>query len=261
MFEQVMAAEMGQAHRTWTTLAGMAGQLLLVTAAVVAPLVSPQVLPRTQFLERIIAPRPPAGPTGNHVKIVDVQRAPRPTQIEGSRLIAPRPEAIPAKPVLIDEPPLVGTDVGVGAGAEGGVAGGSQDGIRGGLADFVARQAVASPKPPAPVAAVAAPPKPAVAEIPRIKLGGQVLAGKLIRKVLPVYPVLARQARIQGDVELLGVVGTDGHIRQLQVVKGHPLLVQSAVDAVKQWLYRPTSLNGEPVEVIAPITVAFRLNN
>jgi protein TonB len=66
--------------------------------------------------------------------------------------------------------------------------------------------------------------------------------------------------RISGAVELTGVIGVDGHIRELQIVHGHPLLARAALDAVRQWVYEPTLLDGEPVEVIAPITVNFRLN-
>jgi len=74
-----------------------------------------------------------------------------------------------------------------------------------------------------------------------------------------VYPPLARQARIQGTVRFSAIIGKDGTIQNLQLVSGHPLLVQSATDAVKQWVYQPTQLNGEPVEVITQIDVNFTL--
>jgi len=76
----------------------------------------------------------------------------------------------------------------------------------------------------------------------------------------PQYPPLARQARVSGTVQLEGVIGTDGHMRELRIVSGHPLLVRAALDAVSRWIYKPTLLNGDPVEVIAPITVTFHLN-
>jgi protein TonB len=76
---------------------------------------------------------------------------------------------------------------------------------------------------------------------------------------MPIYPQLARQARVSGTVELVGVIAKDGTVRQLNVISGHPLLIPAAVDAVKQWTYRPTLLSGEPVEVVAPITVHFIL--
>ena len=76
----------------------------------------------------------------------------------------------------------------------------------------------------------------------------------------PSYPPLARQARVSGTVQLEGVIGTDGRLKELRVVSGHPLLARAALEAVSQWVYKPTLLNGRPVEVIAPITVTFRLN-
>ena len=81
-----------------------------------------------------------------------------------------------------------------------------------------------------------------------------------IHKVDPVYPALARQARVSGTVELLGVLGTDGRIHELKVLRGHPLLINAALDAVRQWVFEPTLLNGQAVEVAAPITVNFILN-
>ena len=75
----------------------------------------------------------------------------------------------------------------------------------------------------------------------------------------PVYPPLARQARIQGNVVLHAIIDKDGKVAQLEVISGHPLLVQSALDAVKQWRYKPTLLNGDPVEVDTTITVTFTM--
>jgi protein TonB len=93
----------------------------------------------------------------------------------------------------------------------------------------------------------------------RIRLGGQVQAAKIISQPQPVYPALARQARIQGDVVLHAIIGQDGRVNELQVISGHPLLVKAALDSVKQWRYQPTLLNDEPVEVDTTITVTFVL--
>jgi protein TonB len=82
---------------------------------------------------------------------------------------------------------------------------------------------------------------------------------KLLRKVIPVYPPLARSARIAGVVHLIGTIARDGTIQHLQLVSGHPLLARAAMEAVQQWVYKPTLLNGNPVEVIAPIEVNFTL--
>jgi protein TonB len=82
---------------------------------------------------------------------------------------------------------------------------------------------------------------------------------KLIRKVIPEYPPLAKAARISGVVHLMGTIAKGGTIRNLQLIGGHPILARAALEAVEQWVYEPTLLNGEPVEVIAPIEVDFTL--
>ncbi len=94
----------------------------------------------------------------------------------------------------------------------------------------------------------------------RIRVGGNVAAVNLINKVQPVYPQLAKQARVQGTVSFMAIIGKDGSVQDLQLISGHPLLVQSAQDAVKQWIYKPTLLNGNPVEVTTQIDVNFTLS-
>jgi protein TonB len=88
-----------------------------------------------------------------------------------------------------------------------------------------------------------------------------VQAAKLIAQVNPVYPALAKQARVAGTVRLTAIIGRDGTIRNLQVMSGHPLLTPAALEAVKQWRYQPTLLNDEPVEVITQIDVNFTLSH
>jgi TonB family protein len=112
---------------------------------------------------------------------------------------------------------------------------------------------VAPPPPPPP------PPPPKAAAPVRIKQGGEVTAASIITQTRPVYPALARQARIQGTVLLHAIIDKDGQVAKLEVVSGHPLLVQSALDAVKQWRYKPTQLNGDPVEVDTTIQVTFTM--
>jgi TonB family protein len=82
---------------------------------------------------------------------------------------------------------------------------------------------------------------------------------KLISRVQPVYPALAIQARIQGNVVLHAIIGRDGEVSELQVLSGDPLVVNAAVEAVRQWRYSPTLLNGQAVEVETTITVSFVL--
>jgi TonB family protein len=93
----------------------------------------------------------------------------------------------------------------------------------------------------------------------RVRVGGNVQASQLISRVEPVYPPLAKQAKIQGTVELSVVIGKDGKVQDLRVIRGHPLLVQATLDAVRNWVYQPTLLNGEPVEVSTEISVSFTL--
>jgi TonB family protein len=93
----------------------------------------------------------------------------------------------------------------------------------------------------------------------RIRVGSNVQAARLVNRVQPIYPPLARQTHVSGTVKLHAIIGKDGAVEQLQVISGHPLLVQSALDAVKQWRYQSTLLNGEPVEVDTEIDVIFSL--
>jgi TonB family protein len=95
----------------------------------------------------------------------------------------------------------------------------------------------------------------------RIRVGGNIQAANLLNKVNPFYPPLARQARIQGTVRFSVIIAKDGTIRNLQLVRGHPLLVPPATEAVRQWTYKPTLLNGQPVEVITQVDVNFTLSN
>jgi len=115
-------------------------------------------------------------------------------------------------------------------------------------------QTVAPPPPPNPE-------PPAPAKRSPLPVGGDVQMAKLVKKVLPLYPPLARTARVSGVVHLVGIIARDGTIRNLQLVSGHPLLTRAAMEAVQQWIYKPTLLNGEPVEVIAPIDVNFTLSD
>jgi len=112
--------------------------------------------------------------------------------------------------------------------------------------------------PPVPPPSAPLPPVPAMKATP-IRTGGQVQAANLIHQVKPVYPTLAKQAHIQGVVVMEAVIGRGGAVESLRIVSGHPLLTQPAIDAVKQWKYRPTMLNGDPVDVITTITVTFTL--
>ena len=108
---------------------------------------------------------------------------------------------------------------------------------------------------------IPAPPPSSDPNVKRITIGGNVQQAKLVSQPRPVYPPLAKQARIQGVVQLQALIGVDGAVKNLQVVTGHPLLVQAALEAVQQWTYQQTLLNGQPVEVLTQIDVNFTLSD
>jgi protein TonB len=112
---------------------------------------------------------------------------------------------------------------------------------------------IAPPPPPEPPAA-----KTANTSAP-IRIGGNVMEAKILNRVMPVYPPLAKSMRVSGKVHLVGIISRTGVIEKLDVLDGHPLLVRAALEAVKQWVYQPTTLNGEAVEVLTPIEVNFTL--
>ncbi|MEK7754212.1 MAG: TonB family protein, partial [Acidobacteriota bacterium] len=255
MFEQSLEIEMKRSHRGWTLLASLAGQTMAIGVAVLLPLIFPDSLSPVRLTGYLLEPPPPPPPPPfTAVRIVDavIERAAQ-TQIFAGRLF--EPAAVPDKPaMIIDEPPPAsapGSIFGVpgGIGVPGGFDGGVLHSL---LAETVARAINLAPPPAQAVKEAAPAPLPA-----RIKVGGLVQQGKLLHQAIPVYPPLARAARVQGTVRLEGILGKDGRVRELRVISGHPLLAQAALEAVRQWIYRPTLLNGEAVEVVAPIDVNF----
>jgi len=141
-----------------------------------------------------------------------------------------------------DEAPPPSTGVaGVVGGVPGGVPGGAMGGVLGGI---IGTSPTVVPK--------AATPQ-------RVRVSQGVSQGLLIRQVKPTYPPLARSARIQGTVVLQALISKDGSIENLHLVSGHPMLAPAAIEAVKQWKYKPYFLNGEPVEVETTINVNFTL--
>ena len=253
MFEQSTLHGGPASKRLWTTFAGMAGEIALVASAMLAPIVWPQVLPKAQFATWLAPPGPPPPPPPRSNNAVRPRGTVR-TRFQFQEHTLYTPSRVPEHPaILVDEP----IEPGGGPGVPGGVPGGFDTGVQSAVLKDVLHpvEIAPPPKPPAPP-----PPRPVEKQPPLVRRGGDVQMANVIRRMDPVYPPLAKQARVQGVVELVGIIGIDGRIRQLTVKAGHPLLVKAAVDAVSQWLYRPTLLNGEPVEVEAPITVTFRLS-
>jgi periplasmic protein TonB len=123
------------------------------------------------------------------------------------------------------------------------------------LSDGTSPQSASMPAAPA-APQTTFPPTPGVQ---RIRVGGGVQQSLLISQTRPVYPPQAREARIQGAVRFDVLIGPDGHVTNLTLVSGHPLLVPAAQEAVKDWVYKPTLLNGQPVEVVTQIDVNYTL--
>jgi protein TonB len=101
---------------------------------------------------------------------------------------------------------------------------------------------------------------PVPTPVKRIRLASRVAEANLIHNVAPQYPTEAGRARIEGTVVLMAVIGTDGSVKDLRVESGLPMLAQAAIDAVKQWRYKPYIVNGEPVEIDSRITINFTLS-
>src|SRR5271165_4203810 len=237
MFEEMVVsnAQNKKTNKPWTVFLSMLLQVGFLAILILIPLIYTEALPKTLMSSILLAPPPAA------VQVVKVK--PVAHLMEAGKLVAPK--AIPKDVKIIKEeeaPPDVG--VGMVGGVPGGVAGGSMGGVIGGVIGGAG--------------STAAPPPPKLSP-KRITVGGNVQAAHLVNRVQPIYPPLARQTRISGTVKLHAIIGKDGTVQQLQVVSGHPLLVQSALDAVRQWRYQPTLLNGEPVEVDTEIDVIFSL--
>ena len=231
----------------WAVLLSTIVQCLVVGALLLIPLLNYYELPAADFVSFLTAPPPPPPPPPPPAAVV-VKTI---KEFDTGELT--QPVAIPDKVAIIEED-AAAPSAGI-AGVVGGVPGGSIGGTVGGVLGSIISSAptVAPPPPPPPPVKKKAPPK-------RIRVGGNVAKARLTRQVRPQYPPLARQARIQGTVKLSAVISKDGTIQKLEVMSGHPLLVPSALAAVKQWRYRPTLLNGEAVEVLTNIDVNFTLS-
>ena len=142
---------------------------------------------------------------------------------------------------------------GVEGGVKGGVQGGVQGGVLGGVPGGTLGGVVGGVIGGAPKEEPAAPSGP-------VRVGGKIHAPSKLNNVPPVYPPMAKQARVEGTVILEATISEQGRVTNVKVLRGIPLLDNSALDAVKQWHYSPTLLNGTPVPVIMTVTVNFRLN-
>ncbi|MGA7853517.1 MAG: TonB family protein [Candidatus Acidiferrales bacterium] len=238
----VSSANPKRTNKPWTVVLSALIQAGLLGILILIPLIYTEALPKgmlTTFLVPPPPPPPPPPPAAAAPKIVK----PVARLIHNGQMMAPT--VIPKKVEMIKEeemPPDVGA-VGVVGGVPGGIPGGQAGGVLGGIIG-----GTGSALPPPPKASPS-----------RIRVGVNVAAAKLIRQVTPIYPTIAKTAHISGTVILHAIIAKDGTIQELTYVSGPPLLMRNAMDAVRQWRYNPTLLNGEPVEVDTTISVVFTL--
>jgi protein TonB len=244
MFEDSLLESGGRlkTKRGATTLFSFILEVVIIGILILIPLIYTEALPKQQLMTFLVAPPPPPPPppppaAAPPVKVIRKIE----TELDNGQLR--QPTKIPQKVKILDEqdtPPPTGA--GVVGGVPGGVPGGSMGGVIGGIIGQTTTTAV-----------------PKVATPQRVRVSQGVSEGLLVHQVKPVYPALARSARIQGAVVLQAVIGKDGSIQNLKMISGHPMLAPAAIEAVKQWKYKPYFLNGEPVEVDTQITVNFTL--
>src|SRR5438270_3324121 len=240
MFEDSLI-ESGNRLRTKrgrTTTISFILEAIVIGVLVLIPLLFTEALPKAQLMMALVAPPPPPPPPPPPAEVHVVKKVQ--TDIINGQLRTPT--KIPKKVEIIKEEEAPPPSMGVVGGVPGGMPGGSMGGVIGGI---ISNAPVAVPK---------------VATPQRVRVSMGVTQGMVLHKVQPSYPPLARTARVQGTVLLAAVIGKDGTIQNLHVISGHPLLTQAALDAVKQWRYRPYILNGEPVEVDTQVTVNFTLS-
>jgi periplasmic protein TonB len=225
----------------WAGAGALALQGLIMLAVVVIPLFHTDPLPKRETLTMLyLQPLPVAA--GSAPKL----RAPTPPS---PSILTATSTRIPAPVHKTQEapPPLVSPT--------GGVVGGVPGGVVGGIPGGALSEALSSTRSaPVPVKTFDPPP------VKRIRVASRVVEANLIHDVAPQYPPEAGRARIEGTVVLLALIGTDGSVKDLRLESGLPMLAQAAIDAVKQWRYKPYMIDGEPVEVDSRITINFTLS-
>ena len=245
MFQQSLLGSGRAARKSWSFAVSLLAQTLVVCLVLLATIAYTPLLPAARFAAVILEPpKPPAGPQ------------PVPEQapvVQPERYTAEltQPTRIPDRVARIVDPAEAPR---ISGAAYPGVVG-APPGIPDGIINAVC-SSVPPPRPPQPEPVVKAPEPSSAGPVP---VSSGVQAARLIRRVEPVYPPLARQARISGSVRLRAIISADGAVEQLSVLSGHPLLIRAAVDAVSQWRYRPTLLSGRATPVATEIEVNFVL--
>jgi len=221
---------------------------LAVGCMLAIPLVFTEQLPKAQLLTFLVAPPPPPPPPPPAAAVAQKLVRVVTTDVLSTGQLR-TPSRIPQRVQMIKEdeaPPPIYAGGGVVGGVPGGIPGGQLGGVIGGIVSATS--------------SLSAIPKLTPTVPQRVRISQGVTKGLLIHRVDPPYPPLARAARVQGEVVLSAIISINGDIQNLQLVSGHPMLVPTAIEAVRQWRYKPYLLNGQPVEVETTITVIFSLN-
>jgi protein TonB len=235
MFRTLESTWDQSARRGWTTLASLGFQAMTLSLLLLIPLLTIQRPPKLEWFDSLPVPAPPPAPAPP----TSGQRQIHSSNISQGQL--QQPPTIPPTIANLHEP-----QVGLAPELGGGVIGGTNTRGRG-IIGSVGIGVDVAPPPPPPV-----PTRP-------LKISHWA-EGNIIYRVQLIYPSIARQARVQGTVELRAIISKAGTIENLVVVRGHPMLATAAVEAVRQWRYRPYLLNNEPIEVETEITVNFVLS-
>jgi periplasmic protein TonB len=219
----------------YTVLLSVLAHTVIGAALVAVPLMATDALPAPQAMLAFAMPAapPPPPPPPPQVPAAVRRQAPEPASHPDAAPLSAPDEIRPEGPSAF-VPPI--------SGVPGGVEGGLPSGPLGGVM----------------VEAPVAPPLRATAPEP-LRVGGAIKAPRKVRHVSPVYPAIAQSAHVEGIVIIDATIGADGRVQDAHVRRGHPLLDQAALDAVRQWTFTPTLLNGVPVPVIMTVTVRFTL--
>jgi periplasmic protein TonB len=235
-------------RRFFATTTSFAVNCLVILLMLAVPLMFTEQLPKGQLLTFLMAPPPPPPPPPPAAAAV--QKVVHQIQTDMLSTGGLRtPSKIPQKIQMIKEdeaPPAIATG-GVVGGVPGGIPGGQLGGVIGGIISATSN--------------LSSVPRVTLAAPTRVRISQGVTKGLLVHREEPPYPPLARAARVQGEVVLSAVIGTNGEIQNLQLVSGHPMLVPAALAAVRLWRYKPYLLNGTPTEVETTITVIFTLSS
>jgi periplasmic protein TonB len=235
----VVSGRKSRSRNVWATAGSLILQLVLLAAVIIIPLYHTELLPKRETLTMLYAPPSPPPPPA----AANATRLRTPTRTSTYR---PTSIGLPSPKPMTQEAPPTSTVGGVIGGVPGGVIGGVPGGVLGNVLDRAAS---------APVLAKT----PKATPVKRVRLAQRVVEANLIHDVAPTYPSVAGRDRVEGTVVLWAVIGKDGTVQDVRVESGLPVLAQAAIDAVKQWRYKPYLLNGEPVEVDSHITINFTL--